>query len=309
MSSKSAVKLVVPDGCARRALPLGRGPHRLEERAQGRRLLPRRPAADRRRLPARRCSCSMALVLAALVVVADVRCAASSAGPTARRKFTPDVLEQPRGQRARRGARLPVRVARRLVRRRPARLPAHRARLELLAGRRVPGGLGDRLRRRAGAQRRGLVAQACRRHARAARTDAPPTWLAFVLAAFPAAIAIALARRPRPDRRGHRRPDRVRRRLRAQLGRALVPDPRLRRRRQGRDERRLLLHGERRRPPRRHRALRAALPVAGARGLPLGVRAFVLAAGLLSLLLPRRAGQTVPRWYRGRVSTACGDAP
>ena len=54
MSSKSAVKLVAPDGCARRAVPLGRGPHRLEERAQGRRLLPRRPAADRRRLPARR---------------------------------------------------------------------------------------------------------------------------------------------------------------------------------------------------------------------------------------------------------------
>ena len=39
--------------------------------------------------------------------------------------------------------------------------------------------------------------------------------------------------------------------LRAELGRALVPDPGLRRRRQGRDERRLLLHGQRRRTPRR----------------------------------------------------------
>ena len=37
--------------------------------------------------------------------------------------------------------------------------------------------------------------------------------------------------------------------------------------------------------------------------------AFVLVAGLLSLLLPRRAGQAVPRWYRGRVSTAGEDAP
>ena len=42
MSSKSAVKLVVPEGAHRRALPLGRDPDRLEERAQGRRLLPRR---------------------------------------------------------------------------------------------------------------------------------------------------------------------------------------------------------------------------------------------------------------------------
>ena len=33
--------------------------------------------------------------------------------------------------------------------------------------------------------------------------------------------------------------------------------------RQGRDERRLLLHGQRRRPPRRHHPLRPALPVAG----------------------------------------------
>ena len=52
MSSKSAVKLVVP-ATARRALPVGRDPHRLEERAQGRRLLPRRPAAHARRLPDR----------------------------------------------------------------------------------------------------------------------------------------------------------------------------------------------------------------------------------------------------------------
>ena len=47
-------------------------------------------------------------------------------------------------------ARLPVRLARRLVRRRPARLPAHGARLELLAGGHVPRRVGDRLRHRPG---------------------------------------------------------------------------------------------------------------------------------------------------------------
>ena len=122
-----------------------------------------------------------------------------------------------------------------------------RARLELLAGRRLPRGLGHRLRHRAGL---GAALRAARRR-RASPTDAPPTWLAFALAAFPAGIAIALGADVDPTRRGRRRPDRLRRRLRAELGGALVPDPRLRRRRQGRDERRLLLHGQRRRPARR----------------------------------------------------------
>ena len=63
MSSKSAVKLVVPDGRVRRAVPVGRDPDRLEERAQGRRLLPRRPAADASSASSRRCCCSLALVL------------------------------------------------------------------------------------------------------------------------------------------------------------------------------------------------------------------------------------------------------
>ena len=42
MSSKSAVKLLVPDERRASLFKLGRDPHRLEERAQGRRLLPRR---------------------------------------------------------------------------------------------------------------------------------------------------------------------------------------------------------------------------------------------------------------------------
>ena len=102
--------------------------------------------------------------------------------------------------------------------------------------------------------------------------------------------------RDRRRARRRRRPDvgasssgliAVRRRVRAQLGRALVPDPRLRRRRQGRDERRLLLHGQRRRPPRRHRALgrcstsgRASRRACGRRSRSCSPRA------LLSLLLP-----------------------
>ncbi len=48
--------------------------------------------------------------------------------PRARRtqgQVQPHVLQQPRGQRPRRGADLPVRLARRLVRRRPAGLPRH----------------------------------------------------------------------------------------------------------------------------------------------------------------------------------------
>ena len=55
MSSKSAVKLVVPEGDEGSLLPLGRGPDRLEERAQGRRLLPRRGDADGGRASRPRC--------------------------------------------------------------------------------------------------------------------------------------------------------------------------------------------------------------------------------------------------------------
>ena len=55
MSSKSAVKLLVPEDAPVDALQVGRDPDRLEERAQGRRLLPRRPAADACSASSRRC--------------------------------------------------------------------------------------------------------------------------------------------------------------------------------------------------------------------------------------------------------------
>jgi hypothetical protein len=66
------------------------------------------------------------------------RRAASCAGELGRPtegQVRADVLQQPRGQRPGRRADLPVRLARRVVRRRPPGLPAHGAGLELLAGR------------------------------------------------------------------------------------------------------------------------------------------------------------------------------
>ena len=61
-----------------------------------------------------------------------------------------DVLQQPGRERAGGRADLPVRLARRLVRRRPAGLPGDRAGLELSRDRRLPRHLGDRLRDRPG---------------------------------------------------------------------------------------------------------------------------------------------------------------
>ena len=77
----------------------------------------------------------------------------------------------------------------------------------------------------------------------------------------------------------------------------------------GRDERGLLLHGERGRPPRGTVLSGLLYQWQGLEACLWASAALVLVAGLLSLLLPRRAGQAVPRWYRGRVSTAGEDAP
>ena len=108
MSSKSAVKLVVPDDCARRAVQVGRDPDRLEERAEGRRLLRRRAAADlvgfRRRCWSWPGWSLTALVAAALLMRGDLGTHQHEG------EVPPDVLEQPRGQPARRRARVPVRA-------------------------------------------------------------------------------------------------------------------------------------------------------------------------------------------------------
>ena len=60
--------------------------------------------------------------------------------------------------------------------------------LELLAGRLVPGGLGDRLWRRPG-----ISPQPLRRRTAGEPTGRTATTLAFTLAAFPALIAVALS--------------------------------------------------------------------------------------------------------------------
>jgi hypothetical protein len=85
-------------------------------------------------------------------------------------QIRPDVLAQRRGQQAGRGAHLPLRRARRLVRRRSAGLPLERARLDLLAVRRLPRGVGDRLRHRPGGDAR-PAAQPRRGAPRARRAD------------------------------------------------------------------------------------------------------------------------------------------
>ena len=163
-----------------------------------------------------------ALVLAALVVVlALMRGDARPAEPQG--QVLADVLEQPGGQHPRGGADLPVRLPRRLVRRRPARLPAHGARLELLAGRRflavwvIGYGIVQASSPRLAAPADG-TRRARRPHRRAARVRA---------GRLPGRRSrSALERGCRPDARDRRRADRVRHRLRAQLRRPLVSDPR-----------------------------------------------------------------------------------
>ncbi len=69
--------------------------------------------------------------------------------------------------------------------------------------------------------------------------------------------------------RDRRRPHPLRCRLRDELGGALLPDPRLFRQRQGRDERRLLLHGKCTRAPRRDRTLRGDVRVVWTGSVPM----------------------------------------
>ena len=93
------------------------------------------------------------------------------------------------------------------------------------------------------------------------------------LAGVHAGAAAGGPRRGAHDRRRRRRrarggPDRLRRGVRPELRGPQLPHPRLRRGRQGRDERRLLLHGQRVGPPRRHDPLGRAVPVEGPRSLP-----------------------------------------
>ena len=96
-------------------------------------------------------------------------------------------------------------------------------------------------------------------------------WLALGLALCPAAIAVALSVHVDPAIAivAGLIPFGIA--FAIELRRALLPDPRLRRQRQGGDERRLLLHGQRGRAPRRNRAFGTDLRVARADRLPVGI--------------------------------------
>ena len=145
---------------------------------------------------------SMLILAAAVLAVLLVTRAADARAPRPPRRegqVQAHVLQQPRGQRPRRRPHLPLRLARRLVRRRPPGLPRDRPRLELLADRRLPRDLGDRLRDRAGggAGLRSPARQGGRRRARRQDGD-----LARLRAGgLPRRDRRRPDGRPRPDRR------------------------------------------------------------------------------------------------------------
>ena len=146
MSSKSAVKTVAGDGDGR-PVPTRRNPHRLEERAQGRRASSSAPP----------CSTSIGYDDGA---VGDGRCAgghgARAVGCSCTRTSASrseataavDPVEVGGDQPALRRAVLPVRLARHLVRGRPPGVPRRSTRLVAPGHRRVPRDLGHRLRHR-----------------------------------------------------------------------------------------------------------------------------------------------------------------
>ena len=187
MSSKSAVKLVVPEGDQALAVPLGRGPDRLEERAQGRRLLPRRGDADAGGIPdldgdPRR------LVLIALIVVATLM-HGHLGQPDAKAKFR-HMFSNNRAVNVLAAARIFLFASRDVWF--VVGLPVYLETVlgwSFCRGRRLPRDLGDRLRHRAG---RRAALHPAGRDGNAEPDGRTATWLAFVLAAFPAAIAIAL---------------------------------------------------------------------------------------------------------------------
>ena len=148
MSSKSAIKFVVADDAQSTLFKWVAILTGLEERAQGRRVLRRRPPA----LPG---GFSRGPVHpgGAGADRPDLDLPADEGRPRHLQQegeVRPDVLEQPGRQRPRGGARLSVRLAGRVVRRGPAGLLVHGAGLDLLAGRRLHGHLDHRLRARAG---------------------------------------------------------------------------------------------------------------------------------------------------------------
>ena len=181
------------------------------------------------------------LIFAGLVAGAWSRRRFSCGATWERRTRRPSFVtcsQQSGGEPARGGAGILVRFPRRMVRRWLAGLPVHHPGLELLAGRRVYGRLGDRIRGRAG-QRRRTFLRRFYSDPGSAPDGKTATWLAFLLGAFPAAIAVALL--------AHLPPAWVvvigliafGVVFAAQFGGPFVPDPRVYRWRQGGHERRV----------------------------------------------------------------------
>ena len=123
MSCKSADQARRPRGCPIRASTGGSRAHRLQERTQGRRLLRRRRAARHLRLRRRAWRSSQPLLASALAGTLVTRCAGSR--PVEEESQIPFPIFSNIAGRSigLGGAHLPIRLPRRLVRRRPARLP------------------------------------------------------------------------------------------------------------------------------------------------------------------------------------------
>ena len=130
------------------------------------------------------------------------------------------------------------------------------------------------------------------------RADGPDGDVARAAAgAVPGGDRLGARGERRPECGGRARADRVRRRVRTQLGRALVPDPALRGRRSGGDECRLLLHGERRGTAHGHHPVGALYQWQGLEACLWASVVFVLGAAVLSRTLPAVVS-------RPRVATA-----
>jgi hypothetical protein len=174
MSAKASIKTLVREsGGGVAAVPLDVGAHRLQECAQGHRLLPRWPAVAAGGFP--RCP-DRAGRHAAAGAARHPGAAAGRAGPDeGESPSSPRCSPQPGAQLAVGGALLPVRRARCLVRGGPAGVPLFGAGLVLQPGGWFPGPVDHRLRHRAGERATAAAPQPRRRGPTAARRGSGPS--------------------------------------------------------------------------------------------------------------------------------------
>ena len=154
MSAKSAVKVLVPRA-TNRPLSMGRRPHRLEERAQGRRLLPRRVPALGARVSDPRWSMAGGTPSSLLVVVS---CPPRSVRRSRSRRSAASFRTQ-RHQSTLAGQGGALCRTRCLVRRQRAAVPRDLPGLDVHRDWDVHGAVGDRLRRGPGSLTQSVLAQ------------------------------------------------------------------------------------------------------------------------------------------------------